>query len=164
MIAPSQLIERHYHLDGASWQLVLPHDVLKHMAKYRQIRPWDKERGGQLFAVERGSDLHIVSAAGPNRADQSGRTRLVFDLCAMTKDRFIEFERGRHFVGFWHTHPETHPSPSGVDLDAVVPELAAHAGSRNGLLTIIVGNSPSRLNLWVGVVEQGGRVTKLGLV
>jgi proteasome lid subunit RPN8/RPN11 len=56
-----------------------------------------------------------------------------------------------HFVGEWHTHPEPHPAPSSLDLSSAREAFVTSIHELNFFVSIIVGNEPEKLDLWVGV-------------
>ena len=126
-------------------------DVLHHMYAYAQRRPWQREAGGEIYAID--PDAHgilITVATGPNPGDRRGRHSFNPDITAATRDREQQFAQGRHAVGLWHTHPEAMPSPSGPDRRATEEYLDAFAGERSRYLMVTLGHrgDPPAMAVW----------------
>jgi integrative and conjugative element protein (TIGR02256 family) len=98
--------------------LIEPH-VVQTIFQHRQLRECDAEAGGILLGLRRGDHLHVTSLTCPSLRDK--------------RSRFAFWRRRRHhqdealkqwrasggvvdYLGEWHTHPQTRPSPSGTDL------------------------------------------------
>ena len=61
------------------------------------------------------------------------------------------FNKGLHFIGEWHTHPEISPTPSSLDLRSMNQLYSRSKHELTNFLMIIVGNDPEQLNLWVSI-------------
>lgn len=106
--------------DG-SLQVTVEDDCIQHWHKHRQRRFWQPEVGGLLFAPSVGSAdgcVSITTITGPHSSDRGKRHSLLLDHARCLSDIEIQFSRGLHFVGYWHTHPEPAPTLSRVDLRA----------------------------------------------
>jgi integrative and conjugative element protein (TIGR02256 family) len=78
------------------------------------------EAGGILLGSYRGAHIRIVECSQPLPYDR--RTFGLFDRSDhghqhLAMKHWRESGRTRTFVGEWHTHPESHPSPSFLDRD-----------------------------------------------
>ena len=143
---------------GVSGQfLVLTEEVIRHFGRHRQLRWRLREAGGQLFARFDGSQILVVEATGPRRTDRRTRTSFVPDRRAEQKEISERHTRGLHFIGDWHTHPETIASPSETDFRNIAECFARSTHTLNGFVLIVVGraNSPDGLN--VSVYDRGSR-------
>jgi len=101
-----------YPVADSDQRIVFAETVLNRFAKYRQMRWWHREAGGQLFARFALPDIVIAEATGPRRSDW--RTRYSYRPNRRAEQREIAARHllGLHFIGDWHTHPEDLPVPS----------------------------------------------------
>ena len=142
-------------------------NALEHMYQHAQRRLWQKEAGGEIYAID--PDAHgliVTTATGPNKGDHRTRTSYNPDTDAANRDREKMFALGLHAVGLWHTHPEVHPSPSGRDRKTTEEYLSAFLRDRERYLMVIVGNhgttpnvkvwaaSCTRCSTWIELVEK----------
>lgn len=60
---------------GASDQKLLFHpEVIARFQRHQQLRWWQREAGGQLFARFQGTAIHVVEATGARRSDRRAVT------------------------------------------------------------------------------------------
>lgn len=125
--------------------------VLDSIFDYQQLKPSAPEAGGILLGYRRGVHLHIVRATTPQPSDM--RMRYRFDR----RDQFHQTiatkawqasEGTIDYVGEWHTHPETNPSPSSLDISEWVK---IHRTSQFPMVFLIVGLSET---IWIGIAEN----------
>lgn len=127
----------------SGWQLVLAEEVLQQLYCYRQTTVDTPEAGGALMGrLLRADGTGLVEAlTRPGRGDR--------------RSRFGFFRSERHhwevqgywwstaqtgaYLGLWHTHPETVPTPSSVDLSDWERALRKDIYPGRGLLFVIVG-------------------------
>lgn len=116
--------------------------------RYRQTDPLRPEAGGILLGHRRGSHLHVLEATPPLPGDHGLRHR--FNRSAMPHQA-IALARWHgsggtiDYLGEWHTHPEAHPHPSGIDLAAW---LDIHTARHEPMLFVIAGDTE---NDWYGI-------------
>src|SRR4051794_24267203 len=108
-----------YPIGNSGQVLAFNPEVLEHFSRYRQHRFYQTEAGGQLFANFAGDRIQVVEATGPRRTDTRSRTSYVPDRRAEQREIDVRHERGLHYVGDWHTHPEDIPAPSGRDAESI---------------------------------------------
>lgn len=132
--------------------VVLADVVLSHFKEHQQKSKRDKESGGQLFAVinENGNHWIIEKATGPNRKDFRSRFGFKANRKIEQNDINSAFEKGLHFVGDWHTHPESHPTPSSEDKKSISDIFIKSKHELPGFIMIIVGNDELS-NLWISI-------------
>jgi integrative and conjugative element protein (TIGR02256 family) len=127
---------------GESGQILVFSDVvIEHFKSHRQIRAWDREAGGQLFARIDGARIIVVEATGPRRGDHRTRTLYVPDRKAERFEIEDRFRLGLHFVGDWHTHPEKIPHPSDRDMKSIGESVLKSSHNLNGFVLAVVGTS-----------------------
>jgi integrative and conjugative element protein (TIGR02256 family) len=149
MTTPRDLI--FYRSGGAAVKIAPP--ALAVMLSFRQTTATAKEAGGILLGryIIDCQDVVVDEATAPTRSDR--RTRFTFHRDAISHQRIIDerwhASRGRfHYLGEWHTHPETSPTPSSVDLADWRRRLRTDRFDANSLLFIIVGIR--NLRIWEG--------------
>jgi len=121
-------------------------------------RAWcQAEAGGELFSPSPCSSSLLVDAiSGPHHKDRRKRHSYNPNVEAATRARHTEYERGRHAIGLWHTHPERHPSPSGADRKTTEDYLRAFGDDRERYLTVILGNRGEAPAMTVWSAEKCG--------
>ncbi|MFA6411053.1 MAG: Mov34/MPN/PAD-1 family protein [Syntrophales bacterium] len=127
--------------DGS--KIKLDSDPYAIMKGYRQIRLNDKEAGGILLGrmIENSNDVIIDEITVPGLLDKRNRFSFI-------RSKFVQsiiFKKWRtskhtkNYLGEWHTHPESQPSPSGTDLKDWANILRKGRFEQNYLIFIIVG-------------------------
>jgi integrative and conjugative element protein (TIGR02256 family) len=91
------------------------------LRQYRQTGAKIPESGGVLLGFRRVDHLHIVEATPPQSKDK--RSRFSFDRLdshhqKLAIRRWIESDETMDYLGEWHTHPQSQPTPSSVDIGA----------------------------------------------
>lgn len=150
-----------YTIANAKWRLVLSDAVLQYMASYKQIHPDMPEAGGQLYAPSLVSEtINICSVTGPYPNDK--RHRFGYSMLGDTAsaDRQEQFRTGYHLCGLWHTHPETNPNPSLVDVEAIRANLKLLPQWKS-LILVIQGTHDGYNGLFVGVYSQHGGLIRM---
>ena len=142
---------RRYAFGPSGQAVVLSASVLEHMHRHRQTRCWHREAGGLLFARLDDADVLVDEASGPRGQDRRGRFSYRPDRSAEQREIDARHVMGLHFVGTWHTHPEDHPSPSGVDLASMADIFAKSRHGLNAFVMVIVGRCVSERSIYVGV-------------
>ncbi|MBT3071425.1 Mov34/MPN/PAD-1 family protein [Rhodomicrobium sp. Az07] len=137
--------------------------VLGHFERNRQSSFWSRESGGQLFATIRGPEWTVVRATGPRVSDFRRR----FRFFPSRRDEQIEIERlfreGLHYVGDWHTHPESRPTPSYMDLHSMDEMVRRSVHELPGFLMVIVGTELSGHGLWISFHSKSGKSERVYL-
>lgn len=133
------------------WDLYIEPGVLDRFAAHRQLGARAPEVGGQLFAAFEKYRVRIIHATGPRETDR--RSRCAFFPDRRTENREIRerFGAGLHFIGDWHTHPEPHPTPSGVDLSSMRDCFRKSRHSLTHFVMIVVGQREGPVGLWVSL-------------
>lgn len=114
----------------------------------------DREAGGLLLGSVHGVNIAISEATVPTSWDK--RLRHLFERMpmghkAVAEARWLESGGTVRYLGEWHTHPEDHPCPSGIDRSEW-KKLVRKRVDRRPLLAIVVG----RKSLHVELVEDNG--------
>ena len=123
--------------------------------KYLQAKDSDCEAGGLLLGSVHGAHMLIEQATVPTEWDKRFRylfERMPFGHEAVALTRWIASQGTVRYLGEWHTHPEDHPSPSGLDRSEW-NRLSSRRRDKRSVLAVIVG----RKSLYVELVPGAGR-------
>lgn len=145
---------------GTSGQvLILTDPVVEHLRRHRQRRLYQREAGGQLFARFDGGRIMIEEATGPRRTDRRTCTSYVPDRRAEQSEILERHWRGLHYVGDWHTHPETLPGPSRPDASSIAECVAKSKHDLNGFVLVVVGQAEPPAGFHVSIHNATSVVT-----
>lgn len=133
--------ELNYELPNSLGTVRFDSTVIEHMLRFRQLRLWSRESGGQLFArlIERQWD--VVEISGPRRTDKRHCFGYVPDRRAEQTEIAEQYRRGLHFVGDWHTHRQHIPAPSQTDSQSMRDMVTQSVHGLTGFLLVVVGNA-----------------------
>lgn len=128
-----------FPIASSEQRLVFSANVLEHFEKHQQLRWWQREAGGQLFARLTLPDILVEEVTGPRPSDW--RTRYSYRPSRNAEQREIisRHARGLHFIGDWHTHPEATPTPSRQDMHSMQELVTKSAHVFNGFMLVIIG-------------------------
>lgn len=129
-------------------RILIESGVLSAPKKYRQYKLKDNEAGGIFVGEYRGEDLIIVSSTSPGLLDKRSRNRFKrrsphHNTVAISA--WWASKRIQTFTGDWHTHPEDHPTPSGLDISEWQKKMP-----KRFMLLVIIGRVSSWYGLWDG--------------
>lgn len=130
--------------------------VLARFEQHRQLRFWQSEAGGQLFARFSVGVISVGVATGPRATDFRTPFSYVPDRAAERLEITEMRELGWHYVGDWHTHPQAIPQPSGRDIRTVKSTARKSRLVLGGVLMVIVGRTQFPGGLFVGVADEDG--------
>lgn len=160
VLRAARVVMLNYQIGSSTQFLCFTPEVLAHFRQHQQTRWYHREAGGQLFATADGRLLTVVEATGPRRTDRRTRTSYVPDRVAETREIAEQETRGRIFVGDWHTHPESVPTPSPLDRRSIQECFRESTHCLNGFLLVIVGSHTFPQGLFVSV-SDGNRTYPL---
>ncbi len=138
--------------------IVLSQSVLDTMNRYRQTSLQHKEAGGQLFAQFIGADTVIVEATPPTQLDRRSRSRFWPNRLLQQREIRDRYKKGLHFVGDWHTHPESVPYPSSDDTQSMMECFKLSVHELQAFVLVIIGLNPAPEGLHVALIH--GKVMK----
>lgn len=142
-----------YVVGSSDQRLMFVQEVVDHFATYRQLRFWQREAGGSLFARFADKLVTVERATGPRPTDQRTRWSYRPDRAA-EQNEIDEFHRvGLHFIGTWHTHPERDPSPSGIDMQSIAEAVVRSRHALNGFVLVVVGQRHPMEELFVAACD-----------
>jgi len=136
--------------------LIVSDEALAVMHRFKQTRLLDKEAGGQLFAQFSGPNVHILKATPPSLLDWRSRYGFRPNRRLQRMQIAKYYARGLHFVGDWHTHPESHPTPSSEDVTGMQDCFRRSKHDLTAFLMVILGTVQSQDGYYVGLVDETG--------
>lgn len=147
-----EAVTQRYSVTPGGAAIVFTSEVLIIFDRFRQRSHHDKEAGGQLFAKFIGADTIIVKATGPKLLDRRWRTRFEPSRWLQRREVRRNRDRGLHFVGDWHTHPEVGPRPSSLDLQSMKDSFFNSRHELRNFVLVVVGTVAGSAGLYVTLV------------
>lgn len=100
------------------------------------------EMGGILMGKIVGSEIYVLKASIPTSFDKF--SRFSFNRHKKSAQLFIDYEFLNSsgtiiYIGEWHTHPESNPTPSGADLRMIKNQFKENIINEDFLLMVIIG-------------------------
>ena len=140
-----------YNAHGERFKLSA--QVEKLLKSYIQTRKTSPEAGGVLLGryLLETHDVVVDWATGPKQKDRRGRFSYIRQPAGhqIVIDAQWHTSHGTcHYLGEWHTHPETVPRPSSVDQMNWKRLLRSHSGDNDPLYFVIVGTQT--IKVWQG--------------
>ena len=130
--------------------------VLQLFHAYTQNHLWDKEAGGVLLAkqIENRSHFVISAASTPTKWDKRSRFSFVRSIKSaqpFINERWETSGGTENYFGEWHTHPESFPTPSGIDKSLINQIIEDKSSPYSKVLLIIVGQIDS---FFIGLADS----------
>lgn len=141
--------------DDRKTLLHLSASTLEIFCQHIQVGDADCEAGGLLLGSVHGGHMLIEQATVPTARDNRSRCgfeRKPFGHGAIALARWTASQGTIRYLGEWHTHPEDHPHPSGLDKSEW-NRLSAKRLDKRPMLAVIVG----RKALYVELVPNLSR-------
>lgn len=135
-------------LDGGKLEISVP--ALTQMLTFIQNTSRKKEAGGVLLGryILENSDIVIDDITVPMRGDRRGRFdffRHFFRHQEVIDQTWLSTKGTTTYLGEWHTHPESIPTPSNTDLKNWKRQLQENILSGDELYFIILGIDALRI-------------------
>ena len=137
----------HYRIGDSDQQLSITPAVLNHIAEHQQTSSHAPEAGGQLFARITEPCITILRATGPRPTDRRTRYGYVPDRKKEQQEINDMFQAGLLFIGDWHTHSETVPTPSRSDLHSITNIFKGSRHHLPAFLLLVAGTESFPLGL-----------------
>jgi integrative and conjugative element protein (TIGR02256 family) len=124
--------------------LEISDDAIQVLIRFQQLRHNQTEAGGMLLGrlIDGTEDMVVDEATIPAPSDK--RKRFSFFRGKDNAQRqvvaaWVKSCHTRNYLGEWHSHPEDHPSPSGVDISNWQKIVAKSLFEQDTLVFLIVG-------------------------
>jgi|SRR5690625_2521408 len=134
-------------------KIEIKRSVIQSLCNYTQLNNTDKEAGGVLMGrVLINSDFIISANSEPQYRDTRSRCFFQKNKCDHQKivNNYWKTSNGYiNYLGEWHTHPESSPKPSLVDLESWKHNLKLNKNEIYAHIFIIVGTL--EIGVWLGI-------------
>jgi integrative and conjugative element protein (TIGR02256 family) len=97
------------------------------------------EAGGFLFGDIQSGVVTIQTVSTPNKADKRSRYGFSWNKDEANKTIQKNFNKGLHYLGDWHTHPCSQPTPSLDDIQAIRSTFLNSQHQLNYFIMLILG-------------------------
>lgn len=127
-------------------------EVLLTLGKYKQKKHQNESGGIILGHVHENNIIYISKVSEPNASDkasQHGFERDKQSAQIIVDSEFHESEGKVIYLGEWHTHPESNPSPSLIDVKMIKRQYRNNKINDSFLILIIQGTE----NLYISVYD-----------
>lgn len=132
--------------------MVLSDEAITTIRSYAQDEENKTEAGGILLGKRRRNHFEVIHVTEPTEYDIRSRYHWIRSdkiHSDIAKKYWVESQGQITYLGEWHTHPETTPSPSTIDLNEwrVLVDKCSHPA---GMSMIIGGTN----DLWCGIAQK----------
>jgi len=135
-------------------RVLVTSDVVSYLKRFRQHRRQSREACGILLGYEWDRTSKITHATPPQKTDKRSRHGYIRDITGHVAIATEIWHNSNHKIGYlgeWHTHPESVPNPSAIDVrEANIisrrnasPVISLILGKTHGCVFIAFGNRPS---------------------
>ena len=125
-------------LSGVS--VVLTSAAQKILFSYKQLNG-KYEAGGMLFGRFDGNKVNVESVSTPSRHDKRFPTAFAWHKNSANRVIHSFHKKGQHYLGDWHTHPYSMPSPSEEDISSIRSTFNESSHQLNFFILFILSNS-----------------------
>ncbi|MFI1773379.1 Mov34/MPN/PAD-1 family protein [Thalassobellus citreus] len=127
--------------NNKEYKIIIEGNVLELFETFKQTGR-KHERGGILLGEVSKAEIRIKKASIPTMFDSGSRFR--FNRHKKSAQLFTDYEFYNSqgtiiYLGEWHTHPESIPSPSNIDIKMIATQFKKNKINESFLLMIIVG-------------------------
>lgn len=128
-------------------------EVIKKLGQFRQTGDC-AESGGLLFTSDLFSDpILIEEISTPSFQDKRTRFRFIPHKKKAQEAINEMFEKGFHYVGDWHTHPQKTPKPSWTDIKTIKDVFKKSDHDLKYMLMLVLSNSEVFENSYLGLTN-----------
>ncbi|HSV45168.1 MAG TPA: Mov34/MPN/PAD-1 family protein [Ramlibacter sp.] len=124
-------------------RLIFVPRAVEQMQAFAQLRWWNAEAGGVLLGrhLLDSHDVVVDEVTTPQASDR--RSRFSFFRSrrheTLARERWQMQSSTMAYLGLWHTHPESDPTPSGIDRNDWSQAVSRDTYEGNRLFFPIVG-------------------------
>lgn len=127
----------------------------KILEKFTQYKSTDPEAGGIILGKIIDNQINILKLSIPTSLDNSSRTN--FERNKLSAQIILDYEFHNSngqlvYLGEWHTHPESNPTPSKTDLQMLTRQFKNNCLNTDFLILLIKGIK----SLYIRVIKADG--------
>lgn len=127
--------------------------VLSLMSNYKQVKKNMPEAGGILLARIKDNNVYIIRNTIPNKFDKASRYNFERDKESaqiIIDHEFFNSNKKTIYIGEWHTHPESVPTPSNQDIKMLKEQYHKNKINEKFLILLIQGIEELYIGLYDG--------------
>ena len=133
------------------FQFEIKEEVVDMLKSYAQHE--GNELGGVLTGIKVGDNTFRICKVSPPCVRSHSRCGCQRDAELANQfltDDYEASEQTRTYMGEWHTHPESDPTPSGVDMQSIENNYLTATHSAPFLFMVIVGTESIYISVYNG--------------
>lgn len=135
------------------YEIVIHAQPLNILEKFTQVERKSPESGGIILGKIISNQINILKLSVPTSLDRASRTN--FERHKVSAQIIIDYEHFNSngqiiYLGEWHTHPESFPTPSGQDLSMISNQFKTNCLRTEFLLLLIKGTE----GLYVRIIDK----------
>ena len=129
----------------------------KILENFTQCKSTDPEAGGIILGKIIDNQINILKLSIPTSLDRSSRRN--FERNKLGAQIILDYEFHNSngqlvYLGEWHTHPESNPTPSKTDLQMLRRQFKDNSLNTDFLILLIKGIK----SLYIGIINDDGYV------
>jgi len=141
------------------YDVVLHSQPLSIVEKFTQYEKKDPESGGIILGKIIEKQINILKLSIPTPLDKSSRTN--FERNKVSAQIILDYEFYNSggqliYLGEWHTHPESFPSPSMIDLKMLKNQFTNNKLNIDFLILMIKGTE----GMYFRIIDKNGYYEK----
>lgn len=131
---------------------IQPKKILEEFTQYKSTDP---EAGGIILGKIIDNQINILKLSIPTSLDKSSRTN--FERNKLSAQIILDYEFHNSngqlvYLGEWHTHPESNPTPSKTDLQMLTRQFKNNSLNTDFLILLIKGIK----SLYIRIIKADG--------
>lgn len=153
MVETGILLMTKFSFSSCNVEVEFTPETIKKLSQFKQLRGC-KEAGGFLFTSDLYNDpilVEDISISSPK--DKRTLTRFIPNKEAAQETINDMFDRGFHYIGDWHTHPQYIPKPSWTDIRTIKDVFKKSKHGLSYILMLVLSNSENFENSFLGLTD-----------
>lgn len=139
----------------SDYSIEIAEDILRELESFKQLSSRDHESGGVLlgYIIKEQKYIRITKISTPCKKDKSSPTSFERDASHAQDVINQEFDNSDGkiiYLGEWHTHHESKPTPSNTDIRMIRKHYKVSILNENFLLLVIIGIKRNYIALFDG--------------
>jgi len=141
------------------YDIVLHSQPISIVEKFTQYKKKDPESGGIILGKIIDKQINILKLSIPTPLDNSSRAN--FERNKVSAQIILDYEFYNSggqliYLGEWHTHPESFPSPSSIDLKMLKNQFSNNKLNTDFLILMIKGTE----GMYLRIIDNKGYFEK----
>lgn len=139
----------------AQYKIIIHVEPLSILSKFTQHKSRDPESGGIILGKVYNDRIEVLKLSVPTTLDKASRFN--FERSKVGGQIVLDYEffnsNGQLvYLGEWHTHPESSPTPSITDLSMLITQHKFNQLNTEFMLLIIKGTR----DIYIRIIDNNG--------